>query len=174
MWEPAASLSSACGEMDQRHRSENGNMRRILFVLGFVCVSTASATTIPYQTPVTLSTFKTDTTIIGQKIEVPKNPTVVFSTAVFAPGARTPVHKHLYPHYVYIQDGMLTIVNTQTGKSYDIKAGTFFPEMMDTWHYGINNGKVPVHLLVIDQIPNGVKTNTVPKDAKEGTDWYAR
>jgi quercetin dioxygenase-like cupin family protein len=112
-------------------------------------------------------------TIIGQKIEVPKNPTVVASSSVFAPGARTPVHKHLYPHYVYVQDGTLTIVSTETGKSFDMKPGTFFLEMIDKWHYGINKGAVPVHTLVIDQVPVGVGANHVLKDPKEAAGWSA-
>ena len=148
-------------------------MRRFLFVLGFVCVSAASAAALTPQTPVTTPIVKTDTTIIGQKIEVPKNPTLVATSLVFAPGARTPVHKHLYPHYAYVEEGTLTIVNTQTGKSYDVKAGSFFAEMIDTWHYGINKGAVPVRLLVIDQLPTGVKANTVLKDSKEATNWKA-
>ena len=142
-------------------------MKRFLVLLGFVCASAASAATLPAQTPVaapiTTPIVKTDTTIIGQKIVVPKHPTLVATTIVFAPGARTPVHKHLYPHYAYVEDGTLTIVNTQSGKSYEVKAGSFFAEMIDTWHYGINQGAVPVRLLVIDQLPARVKTNSVMK-----------
>jgi quercetin dioxygenase-like cupin family protein len=44
-----------------------------------------------------------------------------------------------------------------------VKAGDFVVEMMDTWHYGINNGPVPVKLLVIDQVPTGAANNMVAK-----------
>jgi len=35
--------------------------------------------------------------------------------------------------------------------------------MQDTWHYGENRGAVPVKLFVIDEVPQGTKTNIVPK-----------
>lgn len=142
-------------------------MMRFLLALGFVCFSTTTLAAPPASAIVNTLVAKTNTTIIGQKFEVPKNPTVVVSSMVFAPGARTPVHKHLYPHYAYIQEGTLTVVNTETGKSYDAKPGTFFSEMLNTWHYGINKGAAPVRILVIDQIPDGVKNNSVMKDAKD-------
>ncbi len=140
---------------------------RLFLALGFVCMAAASAAAFADEAPVSTPVAKTNTTIIGQKIEVPKNPVVVVTSMVFAPGARTPVHKHLYPHYAYIQEGTLTVVNTESGKSFDVKAGSFFAEMTDTWHYGINNGKAPVRLLVIDQLPDGVKANVILKDPKE-------
>ncbi len=106
---------------------------------------------------------RTNTTITGQPIVVPDRPDVVVSIATFPPGARLPEHKHLHPHYVYVLEGVLTVVNTQTHKTFDVKQGDFVVEMQDTWHYGINNGAVPVKLLVIDQLPAGTKGNMVPK-----------
>lgn len=110
-------------------------------------------------TPVT----RTNTTIAGQPIVVPEHPDVIVSIATFPPGARLPEHKHLHPHYVYVLEGVLTVVNTQTHKTFEVKAGDFVVEMQDIWHYGINNGPVPVKLLVIDQVPAGTKGNMVPK-----------
>lgn len=137
---------------------------RFFCVLWLICVSSA-ALAAPATTAIDSAIIaRTNTTIIGQKNEVPKNPTVVVTSMVFAPGARTPVHKHLYPHYALVQDGTLTIVNTQSGKSFEVKSGTFFLEMIDTWHYGINKGAVPVRLLITDLIPEGVKANSVLKD----------
>jgi quercetin dioxygenase-like cupin family protein len=149
-------------------------MTRLFAVLCFIAgVSTAALAALPYETNVNTLIAKTDTTIIGQKIVVPKHPMVIVSSSTFAPGARTPVHKHIYPHYVYIQEGTLTIVSTETGKSFDMKPGTFFLEMLDKWHYGINKGTVPVKTLVVDQVPASVQTNRVLKDSKEAADWRA-
>lgn len=106
---------------------------------------------------------RVNTTIIGQPIVVPERPDVIVSIATFPPGSRLPEHEHLHPHYVYVLDGVLTVVNTQTNTTFDVKAGDFVVEMQDTWHYGINNGTVPVKLLVIDQVPAGEKSNMVPK-----------
>jgi quercetin dioxygenase-like cupin family protein len=116
--------------------------------------------------PVTALIATTSTTITGQPIVVPANPEVRVNTVTFAPGARLPVHKHLYPHYVYVLEGTLSVTNVDSGKSFDVKAGTFFAEMIDTWHYGENKTAVPLKLLVIDQVPAGTKSNTIVRDAK--------
>ena len=110
--------------------------------------------------------FSSTTTVTNQQITVPEHPRVTAVVATFAPGAALPVHKHLYPHYVYVMEGTLTVTNEETGKSFDVHPGEFFAEMQDTWHYGKNNGKVPVKLLVVDQVPPGVTGNVVLKGSK--------
>ena len=109
---------------------------------------------------------RTGTTISGEKIVVPPNPDVVTSIATFPPGAELPVHKHPYPHYVYVLDGVLTVFNTDTGKSFTVKKGDFIVETNADWHYGKNEGMVPVKLLVIDQLPAGTKSNMTLKTAQ--------
>jgi hypothetical protein len=55
------------------------------------------------------------------------------------------------------------VTNTQTGKTFEVKKGDFVAEMQDAWHYGENSGTVPVKLFVIDEVPQGTKTNVVPR-----------
>jgi quercetin dioxygenase-like cupin family protein len=105
----------------------------------------------------------TNMTITGQRIVVPSNPDVIVATAIFPPGARLPAHKHLYPHYVYVSEGTLTVVNLETNQTYQVQAGSLVAEPLNTWHYGINNGTVPVKMVVVDQVPHGVKSNMVLK-----------
>jgi quercetin dioxygenase-like cupin family protein len=119
-----------------------------------------------YQTNVNTIIGRFDKTVIGQPIVVPKNPAVIFSTSTFAPGARTPEHKHPYPHYVCIRSGTLTIVGTEVGKEFSIKSGTCFVEMVDKWHYGINKGSVPAVTTVVDQVPAGFEKNSIVKPPK--------
>ena len=107
--------------------------------------------------------IETDKTVIGQPIVMPKDPTLVVTVATFPPGSRLPVHKHPYPHYGYMLEGELTVVNVETGKSSTIKKDDFLVEMNDTWHYGVNNGKTDVKLLIIDHLPKGVTSNVVLK-----------
>jgi quercetin dioxygenase-like cupin family protein len=109
---------------------------------------------------------RTNTTISGEKIVVPPNPDVVTSIATFPPGAELPVHKHPYPHYVYVLDGVLTVFNTDTSKSFTVKKGDFIVETNADWHYGKNEGMVPVKLLVIDQLPADTKSNMTLKAAQ--------
>ncbi len=137
-------------------------MRTIAFAAALtLVVNAAGADAVPTVqiTPVA----RMNTTITGQPIIVPDRPDVIVSTATFPPGARLPEHRHPYPHYVYVLEGVLTVVNTDANKTVVVKAGDFFVEMQNTWHYGINNGAVPVKLLAIDQVPAGTPNNLVPK-----------
>jgi quercetin dioxygenase-like cupin family protein len=125
----------------------------------------ANAQTADAPKAISAQVFSADTTITGQKIEVPNDPHVVVSITTFPPGAALPVHKHPYPHYVYVLEGTLTVTNVETGKSFDLPQGKFLVEMNNTWHFGKNNTQQPVKLLVIDQLPEGAKSNVVLKDA---------
>jgi len=109
---------------------------------------------------------RTDKTVLGQPIVVPPNAELRAFTVAFEPGARLRVHKHPYPHYVYVEKGTLTVMNEETGKPLTFKQGSFFAEMTDTWHYGINRTNAPVKLLVIEQMPKTAATNTVLKNGK--------
>ena len=110
-------------------------------------------------TPVT----RTNRTVTGQPIVVPDHPDVIVSIATFPPGARIAEHQHPHPHYVYVLDGVLTVVNTDANMSFEVKAGEFVAEMQNTWHYGISKGAVPVKLLIIDQVPMGAAGNVLPR-----------
>lgn len=103
----------------------------------------------------------TDKTITGQTIISPDHPVVKTTIITFQPGEKTAVHKHPFPHYGYMLEGTLTITNSETGKSYDLKAGEFLVEMMNTAHYGENRGTTPVKILIIDSVPQGVTSNSV-------------
>lgn len=109
---------------------------------------------------------RTGITISGEKIEVPANLEVVTSIATFPPGAELPIHKHPYPHYVYVLEGSLTVFNVDTGKSFVAKQGQFIVETNANWHYGKNEGAVPVKLLVIDQLPAGAQSNMTVRAAQ--------
>ena len=56
----------------------------------------------------------------------------------FQPGDKTAKHKHLWPHYGYMLEGVLTITNSETGQSFDVKPGEFLVEMQNTAHVGEN------------------------------------
>lgn len=134
------------------------------------CLLAASMTAFAYSADAPKVTVEpvisTDTTVIGQPIVMPKDPTLVATVATFPPGSRLPVHRHPYPHYGYMLEGELTVVNEETGKRFTIRKGEFLVEMNDTWHYGENDGKEPVKLLIVDHLPKGVTSNVVLKDAK--------
>ena len=136
-------------------------MRVWLTILIVIFSATSVAAQVPKVTVVPV--VRTNVTITGQPIVVPDRPDVLVSIVTFPPGARLPVHKHPYPHMVYVLEGVLTVTNTQTGENFAAKAGTFVAEMQNTWHFGVNEGQVPVKLLVIDEVPRGTASNVLPK-----------
>jgi len=133
--------------------------------IGLLCIILALAAVpagaVDYvNTPIARET----TTITGQPVSPPANATIIASSSLFPPGARTPVHKHPYPHYVFVTEGTLTITNVETGRSYQVPAGHLLVEMINTWHYGHNDGTGPVKTYVIDQVPPGVKDNRILRE----------
>jgi len=130
-----------------------------IVILAFAATSVAAQE--PKVTVVPVA--HTNVTITGQPIIVPDRPDVLVSIATFPPGARLPVHEHTYPHLAYVLEGTLTVTNTQTGKRFAVRAGQFLAEMQNTWHFGANEGPVPVKLLIIDEVPHGTASNVLPK-----------
>ena len=141
-------------------------MKRLVLAMALVAFGGYAASAADAPKVTIEKVIETDKTAIGQPIVMPKDPTLVVTLATFPPGSRLPMHKHPYPHYGYMLEGELTVVNVETGKSSTIKKGDFLVEMNDTWHYGQNNGKTDVKLLIIDHLPKGVTSNVVLKDAK--------
>ena len=141
-------------------------MKRLVLAMALVAFGGYAASAADAPKITIEKVIDTDKTVNGQPIVMPKDPALVVTVATFPPGSRLPVHKHPYPHYGYMLEGVLTVTNTETGKSFDIRKGEFLVEMNDTWHYGQNNGKTNVKLLIIDHLPKGVTSNVVLKDAK--------
>jgi quercetin dioxygenase-like cupin family protein len=144
-------------------------MRASIVVGALLFAGTAfAAEQVPYTGPKVVSTPVTtlNTTITGQPLDVPQHPTVNVAIATFPPGAQLPVHEHLYPHYVYVLEGTLTVVNTQTNETKQFHQGEFFAEMNNTWHFGKNDTNAETKLLVIDQLPPGMTGNMTMAPAK--------
>jgi quercetin dioxygenase-like cupin family protein len=125
-----------------------------------LCLALAAAPA--FAAPGVVPLANTDKTVIGQTIVAPDHPTVISTLITFQPGDKTAVHKHPWPHYGYMLEGVLTVTNTETGKSFDVKPGEFLVEMQNTAHYGENRGTAPAKMLIVDTVPAGVISNSVP------------
>ncbi len=62
-------------------------------------------------------------------------------------GAKLPMHEHPVINAGVLLSGELT-VKTVNGKILYLKAGDPIVEVVDTWHYGINEGKQPAEIIV--------------------------
>ena len=106
----------------------------------------------------------TDHTAVDKPISLPADPQLRVSIYTIAPGALLPVHLHPFQRYAYVLSGALDVTLVEHEKTIHYNAGDFIVEAVGEWHYGMNHGKIPVKLLVIDQMPKGEASNTVLRD----------
>lgn len=64
-----------------------------------------------------------------------------------APGVKLPLHEHPVINAGYLVSGELTVI-TEDNKTLQMKAGDTLVEVVDKWHYGVNNGDVAVEIVV--------------------------
>lgn len=120
-------------------------------------LATAAATAAPAPAgPVTTPVGVYKETVSGQPIMPPQGPIEVTASETAAPaGSALPVHRHPYQRYVRVMSGRIRMVNLDTGKSVEFKAGDVIVEPVGQWHSGEVLGDEPVRLFAIDQAPPG-------------------
>ena len=63
------------------------------------------------------------------------------------PHTELPLHKHPIINAGYMVKGSLKVV-TEDNKTLHLKAGEALIEVVDKWHYGVNEGAEPVEIVV--------------------------
>ncbi|MCC2644293.1 MAG: Cupin 2 conserved barrel domain protein [Burkholderiales bacterium] len=86
--------------------------------------------------------------IVGQ-------PEIVIEKVIFQPGAQSLIHLHPVISAGVLLSGSLTIT-TDTNQVLHLQAGQAFAEVVNTWHYGKNEGKVPAELIFFHASTDGV------------------
>ncbi|GIC79189.1 cupin domain-containing protein [Moritella sp. F3] len=80
--------------------------------------------------------------------EYPKGkPEVTILKIKIEPGVKLPLHEHPVINAGYLVSGELTVV-TQDNKTLEMKAGDTLVEVVNKWHYGVNNGDMPAEIVV--------------------------
>lgn len=74
-------------------------------------------------------------------------PEITILDITIPPGAKLPVHQHPVINAGVLVKGVLTVV-TRDGKTLQLQAGDPIVEVVDTWHYGINEGTAPAEIIV--------------------------
>lgn len=74
-------------------------------------------------------------------------PEVTILKITIPPGARLPMHKHPVINAAYVLSGSLT-VRTEAGDVRELQAGESLVEVVNTWHFGANEGTEPAVLVV--------------------------
>ncbi len=76
-----------------------------------------------------------------------KNPEITIQSYEIASGVKLPMHKHPVINAGVILEGQLTVI-AKDGKQLILNAGDSIVELVDQWHYGVNQGPTPVKLIV--------------------------
>lgn len=124
-------------------------MKKSFFLIVFVFVVVAVGA--QYKNEIIIEPLlKTDTTSIGQKIAFPlvSNAEVTMSKITIPVGKSTGWHKHDYPVFAYVLKGVLT-VEIENNKSVQYGEHSTIPEVVNTYHNGINKGQEDVILIAI-------------------------
>lgn len=74
-------------------------------------------------------------------------PEITILRIVIPPKIKLPLHQHPVINAGVLLKGELTVF-TEDNKTLHLKAGDSIVEVVNTWHYGINEGKVPAEIIV--------------------------
>lgn len=75
-------------------------------------------------------------------------PEITILKITIQPGVELPMHEHPVYNAGVLLQGELT-VKTKNGKTLHMKAGDPIIEVVNTWHYGINEGAKPAVIMVV-------------------------
>jgi quercetin dioxygenase-like cupin family protein len=91
-----------------------------------------------------------------------QNPEITILSYEIPPGIRLPMHKHPVINAGVVLQGKLTVI-TKDGKQLILNSGDSIVELVNKWHYGINQDTVPVKLIMFYVgevgIPLAIKEN---------------
>jgi len=87
-------------------------------------------------------------------------PEITILKITIPPRVRLPVHLHPEINAGVLLKGELTVV-TEDKKTLHLQAGDPIVEVVDTWHYGINEGDTPAEIIVfyagVQDVPITIK-----------------
>jgi len=115
------------------------------------CTTTGGKTSQTAQNPIQVETLlKTSQSWDGQDLPpYPKGtPEVTILRITVAPGAALPNHQHPVMNAGVLLEGQI-LVRTEHGKTRQLKAGDSLSEVVNTWHFGSNNGDIPAKIIVV-------------------------
>lgn len=123
----------------------------ILISLLSACVSTKS-TTVSKQKSKAVNVrqlSKTSNSWNGKPLpDYPEGrPEVTVLQITIPAGTKIPMHKHTVINAAVILQGELTVVSDK-GEKLHLKSGESIVELVESWHYGINEGNEDVELIV--------------------------
>jgi quercetin dioxygenase-like cupin family protein len=122
-------------------------MKKVLFSLSILLICQLAKSQYS-QNIIIEPLLKTDTTSIGQKIVYPdfQDDEVTILKITIPRGESTGWHKHSFPVFAYVVQGILTI-DFENNTSKQFSTHSSFAEVVNTYHNGINKGDEDVILI---------------------------
>ena len=123
-------------------------MKKVIKSIIVLCVMTLCVTNSAYsaEKEVLLKTTSTWDNAEYKKLKI-KKPEVTVLKIVINVGEELPMHKHDLVNIAYVKKGTLTVI-TDKNEKITLHEGECLPELIGKYHYGINNGKEPIELVV--------------------------
>jgi len=107
------------------------------------------------------TTQRFDQTMSGQPLARPPTPFQLAVTQLrLPPGHVIPCHRHMFPRYVYVQQGNLRVTNHDVGKVYEFSTGDVAVESIGQWHEGLVTSTGQTILVAFEQVPPGENNST--------------
>src|SRR3989338_1601383 len=124
-------------------------MRKIIFWICFTVVTTGNALAADDVSYEAVTLAKSSNSWDGSSLpEYPKGtPEIAVLKITIAPGAQLPLHKHTAISVGVMLSGELTVF-TEKNEVLHLKPGEALIEVVNKWHYGKNEGDIPVEILV--------------------------
>jgi quercetin dioxygenase-like cupin family protein len=122
-----------------------------LIAVASICSACATATTTPVEPGIEMEILlKSGSSWNGAELPAyPQGkPEISIMRATIPPGQALPMHMHPVINAGVLISGELT-VHTEDGKEMHLTAGDPLIELVDTWHYGRNDGDVPAEIIVV-------------------------
>ena len=115
----------------------------IVLLVTILCVTNSVYSA---QKEVLLKTTSTWDNAEYKKLKI-KKPEVTVLKIIINVGEELPMHKHDLVNIAYVKTGTLTVI-TDDNKEITLNEGEVLPELIGKYHYGKNNGKEPIELVV--------------------------
>ncbi len=119
----------------------------ILFCLSLICLLGCKSNKVTNVEVITL--VKTSESWNGAQL--PKyldgKPEITILKIIIPPKTKLPIHKHPEINAGLVLKGELTVIS-ETNDTLHLKAGEPIVELVNTWHWGQNDGTEPVEIVV--------------------------
>ncbi len=150
------------------------NARCIVLILIFVLIGCSSFTGVRHDSEAKSSSrpsvkvlAKTGKTWAGDPLpSYPDGkPEITILRIVIPPKFKLPLHKHPVINAGVLLKGELTVI-TEDNKVLHLKAGDSIVEVVNRWHYGINEGNTPAEIIVFYAGVQGTPITIIKKGSE--------